>query len=142
MISQNIFWNESFKVWKSKNIIFPQQYVEIGEFFASNQFRTKSISTNSFVLFLDKNFVKVTFLLRSYTVWKSTIKRNHDFYGKKINIFSVKSTFYMFYKDVTKALFSRTFFFVIAFFSNFPHPQCGKTRNSLSLKKKFVKSTI
>ena len=27
-----------------------------------------------------------------YTVWKSSIKRDHDFYGK-INIFSVKSTF-------------------------------------------------
>ena len=44
---------------------------------------------------MTKNFVKATALLENKlqdTLRKSTIKRDHDFYGK-INIFSVKSTF-------------------------------------------------
>ena len=42
------------------------------------------------------------------TVWKSAIKRDHDFYGK-INIFSVKSTFLL-NKEVAKELISRKMF--------------------------------
>ena len=50
-------------------------------------------------------------------VWKSTVKRYHDFYGK-INIFSSNQRFP---KEVTIELISRNFFSVIAFFSTFPH---------------------
>ena len=60
-----------------------------------------------------------------FTVWKSTIKRDHNF--------TEKSTFFrqinVFTKEVTKELNSRNFFCVIAFWNTFPHcSQCGKSQ--------------
>ena len=52
-----------------------------------------------------------------YTVWKNTIKRDHDFYCK-INNFSAKSTFLL---KKLQELISRNFLSVIAFFRIFLH---------------------
>ena len=55
-----------------------------------------------------KNYFRETILAEVFTVvWKSTITRDHDFYGK-MNIFSVKSTC-MFTKEVSKELIWRIF---------------------------------
>ena len=52
-----------------------------------------------------------------FTVWKSTLKRDNDFYGTR-NIFSVNSTFLLLQKKslCSKELISRNFLSVIAFF--------------------------
>ena len=74
--------------------------------------KTRESSPHQFRKKYGKSTNKV---LSSYTaVWKSRRKHDHDFYRKirQTNVFT---------KEVTKELISRNFFYVIAFFSIFPH---------------------
>ena len=52
----------------------------------------------------------------SSQVWKSTIKRNHDF-CRKTNIFSVKSTFLLEFVKTVKEFFNKNFYQQITFIS-------------------------
>ena len=65
------------------------------------------------------------------TVWKSTIKCDHDF-CVKINIFSVKSTFLL--RKLLKNWFHEFFFSVIAIYSTFPHCAAEKTTSINEIK--------
>ena len=75
---------------------------------------------------------KKTFKIK-FTVWKSTIKNDHDICGKVNNFFRQINAYT---KEVSKELISRKIVFCCCTL------HCGKIRNLVTPKKNFVKSTL
>ena len=122
LISRNIFlqeylWNFHIVLrWNMIKLHFSQNFRETNAFFTTLHFRL-------FSRILWK--VRVKFLVSVNCVRKKIMKRNF-----------CEGVF-------TKELLWRNIFFGDNNFFIFPNcPQCGKTRNSLSLNKNFVKSTL
>ena len=133
------FWNFHTTVWKLR-----EHTVEISEFYCS---------TCTLPRYFRKNSVKLTIYWRTLPCINLTEKNLHGrvnfsffhttvgnslsrIFGKNFLKVTVSK------KLLNKYLIWRNIFSVRVNFRNFHSAQCGKTRNSLSPKKYFVKSTL